>query len=219
MKRVYLIRHGQSANNALPEALRVCDPDLTDVGRRQAESTAAWAEERRVDFLYCSPFLRALETMRPIAERKGVPVHVRADIFEQGGCYSGHLPGKQRGEPGMARQRLEAVYPTWTVDDRIANTGWWGRDYETLDQATQRSVDVATWLKTHVAQSPGVHLFVIHADFKKLLLANMLADQSQVDLPNLRLYNAGITCFDLVEGSWSLNDLNSVSHLTPSLVT
>ncbi len=39
---LYIIRHAQSTNNALPdERERVCDPHLTEIGRRQADLLAA----------------------------------------------------------------------------------------------------------------------------------------------------------------------------------
>ena len=40
--QLYLIRHGQSENNARPEHLRVEDAELTDLGHQQAEQLAPW---------------------------------------------------------------------------------------------------------------------------------------------------------------------------------
>jgi 2,3-bisphosphoglycerate-dependent phosphoglycerate mutase len=224
MMQVLLIRHGQSANNAQPEHLRVADPDLTELGKRQASATAAWLQTLHVDYLYCSPFLRALETARPISESKNMPVHVRADLFEQGGCYSGHEPGAERGEPGLGRSALAARYPGWHLDETISETGWWGRDYETQQQAEHRAAVVARWLSRQASSASGLHVLVIHADFKRLLVEALLGENATEQLPGrslaaVSLFNAGASSFTWEDGCWRLRCLNSTEHLAPDLVT
>ena len=195
--QVLLIRHGQSANNAQAEHLRVPDPALTELGIRQAAATAAWLADIRVDYVYCSPFLRALETARPIAVAKNLPVRVRADLFEQGGCYSGYEPGAERGEPGLGKSALRQQYPGWHIDESIPETGWWGKEFETLAQARQRAAQVANWLAGEAKAVGGLHVLVIHADFKRLLLEAMLAHgrsgpSSNGELAATTLFNTGV---------------------------
>ncbi len=223
MTEIYLIRHGQSANNALSEEQRVCDPGLTDIGQQQAAALAAWFAAHPVDYLYCSPFLRALETARPLADTKRLPVQVRSDIFELGGCYSGHEVGKKRGEPGLGLSQLRAAYPTWQIDSSIAETGWWGRDFETWEQATARAASVAQWMTSQLTSLTGIHVLVIHADFKRLLLEAMFS-QSQlaaqhIDLASVALYNTGISYIEFEQGQWSLGGFNSTEHLPSKLIT
>lgn len=223
MTEIYLIRHGQSANNAQAEDLRVADPSLTEVGERQAAALAAWFASHPVDFLYCSPFLRALETARPLAEIKQISVRVRADIFELGGCYSGHEVGRKRGEAGLGLSQLRANYPTWEIDTSIAETGWWGRDFETWEQGRARAATVARWLTSELAAATGTHVLVIHADFKRLLLEAMFSESQlasqQIDLAGEPLYNTGITCIEFDQGQWSVGGFNSIEHLPSALVT
>ncbi len=154
MTEIYLVRHGQSANNAFAEHLRVPDPGLTEIGEQQAAALANWFSSHPIDFLYCSPFLRALETVRPLAELTQLPVRVRANLFEVGGCYSGHETGKERGELGMGKNQLQAGYPTWEIDASIGEAGWWGREYETWDQGRTRAASVAQWLASDLAPCP-----------------------------------------------------------------
>lgn len=210
MTRILLIRHGQSANNALPEEQRVCDPDLTDLGRQQASRLAEYmAKEGRITHLYCSAFRRALETTRPIATRLEVPVRIRADIFEKGGCYSGYDENK-RGESGLGARELKAEFPDWEVDHRINDQGWWGKNYETLESAAERARVVHDWFSQDISPQGGVHAMVIHADFKALLLREMVPERKSSYVP---LYNTGVTELEWTEGQWRLHALNETQHL------
>ncbi len=217
MTEILLIRHGQSANNAQPEHLRVCDPGLTEMGVRQAQALAEHLKDVSLTRLYCSPFLRALETTRPIADLKKVSVHVRADIFEEGGCYSGYEAVGVRGEPGLGFSALSQRYPDWNIDESIPETGWWGRDYETTSQAIQRADVFAKWLESELDDG-GCHAFVIHADFKYLLLRRLLGPTIPTQL-SLSLYNTGVTHCRWLGQRWDLVGLNSVEHLSECMMT
>ncbi|MEZ6135640.1 MAG: histidine phosphatase family protein [Pirellulaceae bacterium] len=220
MIQLLLIRHGQSANNALPEHQRVCDPGLTDLGVQQAALTAAALRNVPFSGLYCSPFLRSLETMRPLAEAVQMSVSIRADLFEQGGCYSGHLPGEERGEAGMSRSELIQRYPQWQVDQRIGHSGWWGQPYELLAQATQRAECVVRWLHEQLLPQGGIHALVIHADFKRLLLAALFAENASRIMPSIGpLHNTGVTRLAWAENHWQLQCFNATTHLPFEYVT
>ena len=219
MTKLLLIRHGQSANNALPEVQRVADPGLTELGILQAQATARCLQQFEITHVYCSPFLRALETARPIAELKQLAVHIRCDIFEQGGCYSGYLEVGRRGEPGMGLSELRRKYPGWHVDPAIGETGWWGRDYEDWEQARIRAERVAAWILEELVPLGGMHVLVIHADFKSLLVAAILASSRKPFQIMEPLHNTGISEFCWSDTSWELQRFNCVAHLAAELVT
>lgn len=227
MAEVILVRHGQSQNNSQAEHLRVPDPGLTEIGKCQAIATAAWLKSVRIDHLYCSPFTRSLETMLPIAEAKQMSAKVRSDLFELGGCYSGHEPGKQKGEPGLGRSELRALYPKWIVDQTISDNGWWGRDYETYEQGRLRARQVADWLASDIVHTGGTHLLVIHADFKRLLISAMLASQADshnangdpIEVADGAIFNTGVSIFEWYQDRWRVHALNSVEHLPSHLIT
>lgn len=218
MSKVLLVRHAQSANNALPEACRVCDPGLTPLGNRQAQSLADQLSLYSIRGLYCSPFLRSLETTRPVATAIGASAIVRSDLFEQGGCYSGHIPGCEKGEPGMGRMELVERYPGWHIDERIGQSGWWGRPYESREQAAERAKSVRIWLQHEVIDDANsLDVFVIHADFKRLMLLELLGEawSHRHDRQLGSLANTGVTALEFNGGQWVLLSYNSVGHLKP----
>lgn len=73
-----LVRH------ALPLAAAEAgqQPPLAPEGHRQAELVARWLARTPVDAVVSSPFLRALETAAPIADRFGLEVQVLDDLRE-----------------------------------------------------------------------------------------------------------------------------------------
>jgi 2,3-bisphosphoglycerate-dependent phosphoglycerate mutase len=75
-----LVRHAQSAPDpALPER----DWPLSEKGRNQAAELAQVLAELGVDALASSPFLRAVETLRPYAEASGLHIGIDEDLRER----------------------------------------------------------------------------------------------------------------------------------------
>ena len=136
---LYIIRHAQSTNNALPAEVelqeRVCDPLLTELGYRQAEHLAehlatgrdGWSEAASADpeaggspsaaaygitRLVCSPMRRTLLTAQPASRTLGLQPEIWLDIHEHGGIYLDHgEPAGKVGYPGITRPEVHAQFP------------------------------------------------------------------------------------------------------------
>lgn len=67
--RLYLVRHGQSAGNAEGRFGGHSPTPLSELGKQQAEATAAALSKEKIDAIYSSDLLRALQTAQPLAER------------------------------------------------------------------------------------------------------------------------------------------------------
>lgn len=221
MAEIYLIRHGQSANNAGPDHTRVPDPGLTELGTKQATATANWLATLGIDQLFCSPFLRSLETTRPAAGTTKIAPTVRPELCEKGGCYSGYEEGSRQGEPGMKRSEISQRYPGWNIDATINEEGWWNREYEKLPEARARAQCVIDWMKSEFSGFTGNVAMIIHADFKQLLIEEIVSSRIDSDLFGWMgpLRNVGATHFSLDSGQWKLHSLNATSHLPGEWIT
>lgn len=62
MKRLYLIRHGESMGNSTKVFTGQTDMPLTDLGREQARRTAEFLSDVKFDAAYASDLSRAFET-------------------------------------------------------------------------------------------------------------------------------------------------------------
>ena len=69
MKKLYLLRHGQTEFNVKKLVQGRCDSPLTDLGRKQAGMAAAWLKDHDVapDKVVSSPLGRAMDTAQLVA--------------------------------------------------------------------------------------------------------------------------------------------------------
>ena len=212
-----LIRHAQSQNNALEDRYRVADPGITDLGIAQSKKLAAMVAQLAPTVVYCSPFLRSLETTRwAIEPLKSVPI-VRQDLYEQGGCHSGYQEGQRIAHLGMNRETLARNYSGWQLDDRINQEGWYDLDhYESAEEARKRAIRVRKWFEsesqTHSAQDRVA--MVIHADFKMRLVEAFLEDD-EIEEQLGEIVNTSITRLSRSKGRWRMDFWNVFSHLDP----
>lgn len=221
--QLYLIRHAESENNARPAYQRVEDPAITARGHLQADHLAGWTKTLKIDALIASPFRRTLQTTRPIVEAMPLRLHVWHDIYERGGCFRGHLPGKEEGAVGLGRGdivRLASARPDDCVlDETILDSGWWGgKPKESQAEAVARALAVTRRFAETFGNNGQTVVVVTHADFKRLLLGTMLP--GHVDPEALGpMRNTGITKVNFDGASWKLDWFNSVSHLPAGLIT
>lgn len=90
MKRLYLLRHGQTEFNVKKLVQGRCDSPLTGLGRQQARVAAAWLKAHNVvpDKVVSSPLGRAMDTAQLVATELLGPdaaVEPCEDIIER--CY------------------------------------------------------------------------------------------------------------------------------------
>jgi 2,3-bisphosphoglycerate-dependent phosphoglycerate mutase len=240
---LFLIRHAQSTNNALPDdRLRVVDPPLTDLGLRQAALLAEHLARGRdsesrpsetemtngengysygIQRLYCSAMHRALETAAAVGQAIGVRPEVWVDVHEHGGMWLDHGEAEGIvGYPGMLRAEIESEFPDFVLPEAISSQGWWDkrRGHETDEDAAARAVAVAASLKERAASQEHVAI-ITHGGFLTLLL------RSLIGLPlTARVFfhhdNTGITRVRLhADGYVSVRYQDRIPHLPPEMIS
>ena len=211
---LYLIRHAQSRNNALPEDQRVEDPALTELGEQQAGLLAKWITELNLTRLISSPFLRTLLTTEQIHKETRLPVEVRSELHEQGGCYSGHTPQNIVGRPGLTRREIEQRFPAFCVAADIDGQGWWrSQPHEGRDLARQRAKRLLQQTREEFAHRDERIAYVMHADIKLLFLEHLHPE------PLATPYNVSVSKILFHADSVRLEDYNFVQHLPSHLIT
>lgn len=211
---LFLIRHAQSHNNALPESERVEDPGLTEVGQVQAKKLSEWLPALRLTRLFTSPFRRALQTTVPIHRATGLVPEVRTDLHEQGGCYQGYTIDSTVGRPGLTRDEIEQEFAGFRVAEDITAEGWWqSKPFEDSTAARTRALALLQWTQEQFAETDERVAFVSHGDLKLLFLEHLHTEP--LDCPR----NTSVTTVQILPGRAQLTNFNRTEHLPADLVT
>lgn len=109
MKNVYLIRHGQSVNNAMGAGrdYQGADDPLNETGKKQAQYIAKRACKLPLEALIASTMTRAQETAEAISHATGLPIESSAEFTER------LPPTKIVGRPEGDRDAV-AMHDAWT---------------------------------------------------------------------------------------------------------
>ncbi|CAN5725403.1 histidine phosphatase family protein [soil metagenome] len=117
VRRLVMLRHGQTEYNAGSRMQGQLDTDLTDLGRAQASAAAEILAKRQPLLIVSSDLRRAYDTAAALAERSGLPVEVDTRLRET------HLGDWQ----GLTHTDVDAVAPgarlAWRDDARWAPHG------------------------------------------------------------------------------------------------
>jgi 2,3-bisphosphoglycerate-dependent phosphoglycerate mutase len=80
--RLYLVRHGQSAGNAEGRFGGHSPTPLSPLGKKQAEMTAQALAKERINAIYSSDLLRAVQTADPLAKILGLDINA-TEVFRE----------------------------------------------------------------------------------------------------------------------------------------
>ena len=83
MVRVYVIRHGQTDSNLRNACIGLKDISLNKTGRRQARELASRLRDISADTVYTSPLKRAVDTISPYVEQRGLNMRMSFGLIER----------------------------------------------------------------------------------------------------------------------------------------
>ena len=227
MKKIYLVRHGQSHSNAGGEAMINADIPLTELGRQQAEQVAYWLYETlgdNIDSIMVSKFLRTQQTAQPLveklADKSGLTPTVVEGLQEFDYLSFAKIDGTTLDE---RRQMAEDYWLTHRPDDMH------GGDGESYHSFCQRVEQILAYFRQLPA---GNHVAFTHGLWISMLIWQILgqtkdADRTmqkfvQFELP-IRAKNCEVFCltiFDDVDVNVDVNiDVNIDGEPLPPAIT
>jgi 2,3-bisphosphoglycerate-dependent phosphoglycerate mutase len=238
---LYFIRHGQSTNNALwaqngSRRERTEDPELTEVGERQAALLARFlardAARHKVPVynpkdiggfdithLYCSPMIRAISTAMYIAQALDLQPTVWRDVHEVGGIFLEDLEsGEAVGLPGRSRAYFRERYPELILSDELGTDGWWDRPFEGRVERRGRAERVLQQLVERHGGTDNRIALVSHAGFYNYLMGAVLR-LPQRDDAFFVMDNAAITRLQFEEDRTLVVYTNRTEFLPDGLIT
>ena len=118
--RLFIVRHGETAENARMAYLGLRDEPLNETGRRQAECVAEALSGMRLRLIVSSPLRRAADTAAGIHAASGA--ELRKDDRLREGSF-GDWEGLTRGEVLIRSGRDAELLPQWEENSSVAPPG------------------------------------------------------------------------------------------------
>jgi probable phosphoglycerate mutase len=209
MTRILLIRHGETAWNAVRRLQGHIDIPLSPTGERQAEALARALAAEPLEAIISSDLGRALQTAQAVAEHHPqLPLHTDPGLRERGyGAFEGLLYTE-------IAERYPVEFAEWQARDVDAVMPAGDRVAESFRQFFQRCQDgIARWAERYPQQSI---LIVAHGGV--LECAYRAARGLSIDGPrDFQVKNASINRFAFDKGVLSLEQWGEVAHLSASL--
>jgi broad specificity phosphatase PhoE len=151
VRRLVMLRHGQTEYNAGSRMQGQLDTDLTDLGRAQAVAAAEILAKRQPLLIVSSDLRRAYDTAAALGERSGFPVAVDTRLRET------HLGDWQ----GLTHSEVDAIAPgarlAWRDDARWAPHGGESRidvADRSLPLIAELVRDLGEWGSSHGGAEP-----------------------------------------------------------------
>lgn len=193
MKKLLLIRHGESEADILNVHEGRADFPLTEKGHMQAAAMGKWVTERyKVDMIFASTLQRAAQTAQYLSDASGVPIRFNEDLME---FNNGLLAGLPFEEAAKRYPRVEGLPPDQSVYGQETQFEFRARADRALAQCLEQIPDGATAvIVSHggminqlfaaliglppaastrfLTGDTGVHLWSITEDGARLMFAN-----------------------------------------------
>ncbi|KXK16966.1 MAG: phosphoglycerate mutase [Chloroflexi bacterium OLB15] len=199
MKRIHLIRHGQTAWNADGRWQGMIDIPLSETGLNQAAALASYMSSRPLSSVYSSDLQRAVQTAEPLAKIHDLPLNQDARLREQNlGIFQG-LTHEQHRE--KYPELVEAMY-----------RDYWGFTFpEGENRGQVRDRALAFWKEMIEQDSQGETAVVLHGGTIRVLLMQLLGPSRELD--HLKLLNTSITTLGWEKEKIQLIELAQIPHL------
>lgn len=185
MKKIYLVRHGQSITNAGGALQPNPQIQITELGKRQAEEVADWIIQTlgsNVDSINISKFIRTKQTAQPLIDKTGVQPNVIDGLEEFDYLSFAALDGV------AFAKRLEEADAFWA---HKAPDDLHGADAESYQSFYNR---VATVLAHFKSLPAGNHVVYTHGLWISMLVWQILGQphESNLDMRKFRQFELSI---------------------------
>lgn len=205
---ILLIRHGETAWNAVRKLQGHLDIPLNAEGRRQAKALAAGLQHEALAAIISSDLQRAMQTAGEIARLQGMPTKIDAGLRErcfgdfEGKLYS-ELPELYPDEYAQWRARDPDFHFPAKQDDHN-NVG------ESIREFQHRTIDaISHYANQYQGKKIAIvaHGGVLECAYRAAMKLPLNAERT------ITIYNASINRFSFKNAELSLIDWGDVTHL------
>ncbi len=198
MKRIYLIRHGETESNRRGIFRGRLDIPLSDTGEKQAESLKKYFKNISIEIVFSSPLKRALKTAEIAFNQKQIIKEELINNLDLGDWS------------GVEKEKIRVNFPEkWNIWKKSPEEIKFPNG-ETLNDVYKR----AEMFLTKILKMKEENIVVVsHRSVIKIILSAALGIKDNY-FWKFHLDNASVsTLINLEERGWTLYNLNYTSHL------
>ena len=209
MTEILLIRHGETAWNAIKRLQGHLDIPLNAEGTRQAKALAYALQNEKLDAIISSDLQRAVQTAGEIARLQGLSTRLDTGLRER--CFGGF--------EGQLYSDLPHLFPVehaaWRAHDPDAEFPPGENKGETIRQFHQR---IMTHITHYAKQFEGKKIAIV-AHGGVLECAYRAAKNLPLDAPReVTIYNASINRFSYDLAQLQLISWGDIAHLDAAAI-
>lgn len=199
--RLIFVRHGYSVSNDKKFFAGHTDVDLTERGHKQAELTAEYLKNEKIDIIYSSDLKRAYYTALPISKMHSLPIIKDESLRE---IYAGEWEGLSFEE---LREKYEKAYSLWINDIGLSRCTGGESTKELLDRIFAKTERIA------LENEGKTVLIATHATPIRVLCTAAAGEgmEKMKDIPFVM--NASVTRFDFEKGILTAVSVDENAHL------
>lgn len=208
MTEILLIRHGETAWNAIRKLQGHLDIPLNAEGTRQAKALASALQTEKLDAIISSDLQRALQTAGEIARLQGICTRIDAGLRER--CFGG-FEGMLYSELPL---RFPLEYTVWRSRDPDANFPPSDNDAENIGESIRQFHQrCMTTIAYYARQFTGKKIALV-AHGGVLECAYRAAKNLPLNAEReITIYNASINRFNFTGDTIKLIHWGDIEHL------
>src|SRR3989344_2302287 len=167
MKKIYLVRHGESNGNA-SGVYQNADTPLTEKGRAQAEFIASRCEKFAIDFIVSSSMKRAVETAAIVNKKLNKLLEI-SDLFVE--------RRRPKAQMGLHKDSPKALEIDKVLIENFVKLEARFSDEENFEDLRKRAGEALEYLKNRTEENI---LVITHGFFLRMIMARAVFDDKLV---------------------------------------
>ncbi len=188
MKKIYIVRHGQSHTNAGGDAMPNTEIPLTELGQQQAIAVADWLlqkTDKNIRSIGVSKYLRTQQTAQPLIDKTTLNPTIIEGLQEFNYLCFKTIKDK------TVEERLQLATRYWLEQGPDFIDGSDETEAESFDMFVQRTKQVLSHLHT---LEDGTHVLYSHGLWISMLIWIILAQptDSNQSMQNFRQFELSI---------------------------